>query len=155
MKFATILFAVLFSSFLAIGCTEKSTDKPESSSFGGGEALQDDKYGTLTEFDKKRMGDRDVTLYMNTWRVGDDKDIKDPVLRVYLSGAEPEKCVIHAWLADANGNAVTPHAVGDWTKSGNNFLLKLDFKEKSTPHGMYKLWVRVGEAEDSWDVTVK
>ncbi|CAG0975229.1 hypothetical protein ANRL2_01960 [Anaerolineae bacterium] len=154
MKFAGILVLALFSSLLIFGCTQESKAKLDST-LGGGEAIEDDNYGTLREFDKKRMGDYDVTLYLNEWRTGDDNDIKDPVIRVYVKGVEPEKRIIHAWLVDSLGNVVTPHAIGDWSSSGANFLLKLDLKKKSVRHGMYKLWVRVDQAEDSWDVTVK
>jgi hypothetical protein len=92
---------------------------------------------------------------MNEWYASDDRAHSDPVIRVYVKGNEPEKRVIHAWLVDSRGNVVTPHAIGDWTHSGANFLLKLNLREKSVQPGMYKLWVRVDQAEDSWDVTVK
>ena len=155
MKTAFVILFLLLSCPLFTACTDKAATKPESTAFGGGESVEDDKYGKLTELDKKRMGDHDVTLYVNEWRVGNDKDIKEPVLRVYLSGAEPEKRVVHAWLVDFAGNDLTPHAIGEWRKSDGSFLCVLDFKTKSVSTGACKLWLSVDDAKDSWEVTIK
>ncbi len=154
MKTAGILLLALFSSLVTFGCTETSAAKIDKS-LGGGEVIEDDNYGTMSEFDKKQMGDCVVTIFVNDWYASDVSGRHDPAIRVHVKGNQPERRIIHAWLVDSLGNVVTPHAIGNWSSSRANFLLKLNLREKSVKHGMYKLFIRVDQAEDSWDVRVR
>jgi hypothetical protein len=156
MKFISVMMLVLLSGLFIAGCPDKSPNKPsDGNPFEGGKPLEDEKYGSMTLLDKKQMGDHEVSIYVNAFRVGDDKDIKEPAVRIYVKGGSPEKRVVRVWLADSKENKLTTPANGDWNKSGENFLCKPDLKEKGIKPGTYKLWVSVDEALDSWDISVK
>ncbi|MCC6573004.1 MAG: hypothetical protein IT462_04360 [Planctomycetes bacterium] len=147
MKKLTLLLLVLVSVITLAACggaNNTPVNNAPKTDGGHKDHGHGDEHGKMTDLGKKKVGDRDVEVGVDEWKVG-----KEGVAEVKVSG---DKIDVKFW-AEQDGKEISPKKTGEW--NGDEKLWDCHVELAKAKAGKAKLFVEIGDKKESWDVVVK